>query len=722
MSVDAFSFVPSLFLFLLFVVQPLATIRHTDTSRDCVWLQMMPVHEPSFEATVRSRVDGYTSGISPGPTVSASVVNADLESIASTSAVGNNVLDSSPSVGITATIGNDVAVSCADDAVVSGTDGVVATAATTIALSPGVVIASTNATAPAIAVVSDIGATPVPLARVDGATAGTEQIVFTGATSPSAAAAVSEFIDVLVHQVVATSSSSTPSCVQQERQDPILAVESESQSFAAAVQAWREDRPPPVIVEASVSMRGPTSSSAVATDSSQATDAVDSLASAAATASAAAASFAVPAASAGAAAATVTGPSNLVHPVANGTRVRVIAVAALRGFAYVEVVSREYMNGWVPQQHLQYVVEDLSLVTSSRSSSSTMATCLVDLATEAANTSVAKPTAAAHAASAPRVDSMARVLDEGPGVPGNINAVIKASIEQLFVDPSLWQKDDQTTECRACQSTFSVWLWKHHCRMCGCIFCDECSKQKIAEQRVCDRCFDKVQAQSKGPVRPQSPPIKERSDAVMASSMAAPALQAEPVPAVAGVCFFVVGGLGHGLHHQARALGLTMAAYARAHGTPDAIVGLGNNFSSADVARADDVACRTAWMDPFLCHPELQVPWHVSLGPRDHSGDVQAQIECTHAVGHPKGLWNMPARTCDFAYPSKSCPLTFLSCVCVICVFFDSSLVCDRAVYLYVFSLFTCVLSMQASGCMCLSWTRVCYATTLAGDCSSSLF
>jgi lipid-binding SYLF domain-containing protein len=67
-----------------------------------------------------------------------------------------------------------------------------------------------------------------------------------------------------------------------------------------------------------------------------------------------------------------------------------------------------------------------------------------------------------------------------------------------FLEPR-WQPDEETENCNKCRVEFDFW-WnrKHHCRHCGLIFCDTCSKErallpvvfnKTDPQRVCGTCY-----------------------------------------------------------------------------------------------------------------------------------------------------------------------------------------------------------------------------------------
>ncbi|KAJ9462755.1 Lateral signaling target protein 2 [Diplonema papillatum] len=59
----------------------------------------------------------------------------------------------------------------------------------------------------------------------------------------------------------------------------------------------------------------------------------------------------------------------------------------------------------------------------------------------------------------------------------------------------MWQSDTATTNCNNCNRPFTLTLRRHHCRLCGFIFCHPCSSHTITVQgslvpeRVCDGCF-----------------------------------------------------------------------------------------------------------------------------------------------------------------------------------------------------------------------------------------
>jgi hypothetical protein len=58
-----------------------------------------------------------------------------------------------------------------------------------------------------------------------------------------------------------------------------------------------------------------------------------------------------------------------------------------------------------------------------------------------------------------------------------------------------WVNDKYVEKCHNCNKTFGLFIRKHHCRSCGKIFCDNCSKKRYQNERVCNTCFDKLSRQ-----------------------------------------------------------------------------------------------------------------------------------------------------------------------------------------------------------------------------------
>ena len=87
---------------------------------------------------------------------------------------------------------------------------------------------------------------------------------------------------------------------------------------------------------------------------------------------------------------------------------------------------------------------------------------------------------------------------------------------------SLWMPDETSTHCTACRAAFRVFRRKHHCRVCGQIFCSRCSLTRIPgvvlgltelKCRVCDTCATLVEHEAEPTPRPelvtQAPPQRE---------------------------------------------------------------------------------------------------------------------------------------------------------------------------------------------------------------------
>eukprot|EP00736_Rhodelphis_marinus_P004464 Rmarinus@m.16165 len=61
----------------------------------------------------------------------------------------------------------------------------------------------------------------------------------------------------------------------------------------------------------------------------------------------------------------------------------------------------------------------------------------------------------------------------------------------------IWAPDESSSSCFSCNIPFSFWIRKHHCRICGQIFCGSCSSGRMpvdaneyqSSERVCDDCF-----------------------------------------------------------------------------------------------------------------------------------------------------------------------------------------------------------------------------------------
>eukprot|EP01130_Rhizamoeba_saxonica_P003912 TRINITY_DN1619_c0_g1_i2.p1 TRINITY_DN1619_c0_g1~~TRINITY_DN1619_c0_g1_i2.p1 ORF type:complete len:777 (+),score=111.87 TRINITY_DN1619_c0_g1_i2:641-2971(+) len=60
-----------------------------------------------------------------------------------------------------------------------------------------------------------------------------------------------------------------------------------------------------------------------------------------------------------------------------------------------------------------------------------------------------------------------------------INLLDKGNIQVFKKQRSEWIADDAVSECMNCQSQFSLFFRRHHCRACGLIYCQQCSSQFV---------------------------------------------------------------------------------------------------------------------------------------------------------------------------------------------------------------------------------------------------
>lgn len=74
-------------------------------------------------------------------------------------------------------------------------------------------------------------------------------------------------------------------------------------------------------------------------------------------------------------------------------------------------------------------------------------------------------------------------------------------IFMLGLSRDYWMDDEKCKECSDCQSVFTAWRRKHHCRICGQIFCSRCASNIIKGAkfgqdgmiRVCNLCLEKLE-------------------------------------------------------------------------------------------------------------------------------------------------------------------------------------------------------------------------------------
>lgn len=72
--------------------------------------------------------------------------------------------------------------------------------------------------------------------------------------------------------------------------------------------------------------------------------------------------------------------------------------------------------------------------------------------------------------------------------------------QKLRSEERWWLVDKEATHCLGCQGQFTWWLRRHHCRLCGRIFCYYCSnnfvmtKQSGKKERCCKDCYNQHSA------------------------------------------------------------------------------------------------------------------------------------------------------------------------------------------------------------------------------------
>ncbi|KAK7465276.1 Mitochondrial distribution and morphology protein 12 [Stygiomarasmius scandens] len=82
---------------------------------------------------------------------------------------------------------------------------------------------------------------------------------------------------------------------------------------------------------------------------------------------------------------------------------------------------------------------------------------------------------------------------------GSVSKVIRR-IRGEGLSKDYWMDDENAKECYDCKSLFTTWRRKHHCRICGQIFCARCASNVIKGARfgqdgmvrVCNLCLEKL--------------------------------------------------------------------------------------------------------------------------------------------------------------------------------------------------------------------------------------
>ncbi|XGW26149.1 hypothetical protein V3C99_007061 [Haemonchus contortus] len=112
-----------------------------------------------------------------------------------------------------------------------------------------------------------------------------------------------------------------------------------------------------------------------------------------------------------------------------------------------------------------------------------------------------------YASVAERAEQSERALEElGGHLSESKLRMLELAEELLPLSDAHWANDSDVTQCSACSEKFSISKRKHHCRMCGSIFCASCSEGRIKlpsnskPARVCDQCFTLLKNRHSGNV------------------------------------------------------------------------------------------------------------------------------------------------------------------------------------------------------------------------------
>ncbi|KOS14580.1 fyve-domain-containing protein [Malassezia pachydermatis] len=99
--------------------------------------------------------------------------------------------------------------------------------------------------------------------------------------------------------------------------------------------------------------------------------------------------------------------------------------------------------------------------------------------------------------------------------PGPLAEYVMRRSRPLHVsNPNKWEPDEDAKECRQCGRSFTLFYRRHHCRLCGKIYCDACTSNRVQltegemvidpmmpdmreeesqyPTRVCDGCYDSL--------------------------------------------------------------------------------------------------------------------------------------------------------------------------------------------------------------------------------------
>jgi len=93
-----------------------------------------------------------------------------------------------------------------------------------------------------------------------------------------------------------------------------------------------------------------------------------------------------------------------------------------------------------------------------------------------------------------------QAMKKGHHILSELERLFKEDMRERESRRPEWVPDDSSSHCRMCEDRFiMLWRHRHHCRQCGNLICDDCSKGRkrlpelnyFEDERVCDDCVHK---------------------------------------------------------------------------------------------------------------------------------------------------------------------------------------------------------------------------------------
>ncbi|XP_023810317.1 FYVE and coiled-coil domain-containing protein 1 [Oryzias latipes] len=111
--------------------------------------------------------------------------------------------------------------------------------------------------------------------------------------------------------------------------------------------------------------------------------------------------------------------------------------------------------------------------------------------------------------------------------------------QRLRAEERWWLVDNEATHCLGCQGQFTWWLRRHHCRLCGRIFCYYCSNYYVTpkhsgkKERCCKDCYTQGGAVVEKSTEAEPSPSDEASSPPVAGHQPVPeSAPCKPTPSV----------------------------------------------------------------------------------------------------------------------------------------------------------------------------------------------